>query len=302
MNKVCVLLAAYNGEKYLVEQIESILNQTEVDVDIYISLDLSTDGSYEIISEYAKLDNIHLLEYGARYGSAGQNFFNLLLSIDFSSYDYVSFSDQDDIWLDDKLKQSILSIKNENADAYSGNVTAFWSDGKQCLVKKDYSQTRYDYLFESSGPGCTFVLSNKLAIAIQLKLNSKKEQLNTLWLHDWFCYSFARANGFRWVIGSQPLMLYRQHENNEVGANSGAKAIISRAKVVLSGDAFDKVKAQADFLDQKEIPIQYINSGTLSSLVKLFFISFECRRKRSEKIFLSVAILLLSLKKILGVR
>ncbi|MBC7006735.1 glycosyltransferase family 2 protein, partial [Photobacterium sp. BZF1] len=217
-------------------------------------------------------------------------------------YDYVSFADQDDIWLVDKLKQSILTIKNENADAYSGNVTAFWCDGKQSLVKKDYSQTQYDYLFESSGPGCTFVLSKKLADAIKLKLKSKKNQINNLWVHDWFCYSFARANGFRWVIGSEPLMLYRQHDSNEVGANAGIKAIISRTKVVLSGDAFDKVKAQADFLDQKELPLEYMNSGTLHSLFKLFFISLKCRRKWSDKIMFSVAIALLSLNKILGVR
>lgn len=296
MKKVCILLAAYNGEKYLREQLESILNQNEVHLDIYISLDLSTDGSYDLIRGFANLNNVFLLDYGAKYGSAGQNFFNLLCQVDFESYDYVAFSDQDDIWLSEKLSKSILLMSENNADAYSGNVKAFWEDGSQALVKKDYNQTEYDYLFESSGPGCSFVLSKYLAVSIKNSLLKKENERTSLWLHDWFCYSFARYNNYKWIIGSEPLMLYRQHQSNEVGANSGFKAILSRAKVVLSGEAFDKVKVQASFLEQNELPIKYLRSNRRIDLIKLLLISHKCRRKFLDKIFFALAIFILSVK------
>ena len=137
--KVCVLLAAYNGEKYIKEQLDSILSQVDVAIDIYISLDLSTDLSLDIINKYKnRHKNIYILDYGQRYGSAGQNFFRLLMDVDFSNYNYVSFADQDDIWLPNKLYHAIEMIKLHNCDAVSSNVLAFWENGREKLIKKDY--------------------------------------------------------------------------------------------------------------------------------------------------------------------
>lgn len=83
-NRVAVLLAAYNGEAYLREQIETIINQVHVSVDIFISLDTSTDNSLELLrSLSSKHTNIKLLETGKTFGSAGQNFFHLLMDVDF---------------------------------------------------------------------------------------------------------------------------------------------------------------------------------------------------------------------------
>lgn len=297
MKKVCVLLAAYNGEKYLKEQLDSILEQKDVEVFLYVSLDLSTDQSLEILQRYSKLKNVNIMEYGKRYGSAGQNFFNLLLKVDFSQYDYVAFADQDDIWLGNKLSRSIELLLCNHASAYSGNVQAFWENGKETLIKKDYEQTSYDYLFESAGPGCTFVMSENLASSIKFLLAKNSGKISDLWLHDWFCYSFARSNGYKWFIGSEPLMLYRQHESNQVGANSGITAILERAKVVLSGDALNKVMTQASFLSQNEKPIELIRENSAWSFFKLFFCSFKCRRRLSDKLMFAMALLLLTLRK-----
>lgn len=298
MIRVCVLLAAYNGEKYIKEQLDSILSQQGVELDIYISLDVSTDSTYELISSYFKEKNVHVLEYGEQFGSAGRNFFHLLCEVDFSAYDYISFSDQDDIWLPNKLEVSISCIHAQKSDAYSGNVTAFWFDGRKALVKKDYKQVEFDYLFEAPGPGCSFVLSNKLAMDIKCCLLSKKEQIDKLWLHDWFCYSFARSNDYKWYIDSEPLMLYRQHGTNEVGVNTGLKAMIIRFKKVLSGEALDKVLLQACFLNQEELPIMLLKNRNMLSLFKLSLLSKKCRRKKSEQYFFSIALFLLSIKQV----
>ena len=69
-------------------------------VNIYVSVDLSTDNTIEIIRKYQMYESrIKLLKYGERYGGAAKNFFRLIRDVDFFKYDYVAFSDQDDIWL-----------------------------------------------------------------------------------------------------------------------------------------------------------------------------------------------------------
>ena len=98
--KVAVLLAAYNGMKWIDEQIQSILNQKQVSVDIHISVDVSTDGTYEHCLQLAsQYSNIYVLPYGVRYGGAARNFYRLIRDVDLTGYDFVSFADQDDIWL-----------------------------------------------------------------------------------------------------------------------------------------------------------------------------------------------------------
>ncbi|MDN3608466.1 glycosyltransferase [Vibrio ostreicida] len=298
--KVCVLLAAYNGEQFLEEQLESILLQLDVSVDVYVSLDLSIDGSFDIISKYVGKANVYLLPYGASFGSAGQNFFNLLINVEFNNYDYIAFSDQDDIWLPHKLHYSIELMLAKNAYGYSGSVSAFWEDGRQSLIKKDYAQSEFDYLFESAGPGCTFVLNQILACEIQSFLISNKDNISQLWLHDWFCYSFSRDRKYKWVIGSEPLVLYRQHDNNAVGANNGIRASINRAAMVLNGQALEKVKSQSQFLEQHENPIQLIRSGSPADFLRLSLIGHKCRRRTRDKVIFTVAMLLLSVRRFLG--
>ena len=297
-SKICVLLAAYNGEKYIESQLESILNQQNAELDIYISLDLSTDNTLEIIDKYKETHpNIILLEYGKRFGSSGQNFFHLLQSVDFSGYNYIAFADQDDIWLPEKFSTAIQSIKQHNVDGYSGNVTAFWPNGKKQLIKKDSPQVEFDYLFESAGPGCTFVMTRALAFAIQQLLTQKPEGIANLWLHDWFCYSFARSKGYKWFIDASPYVLYRQHDNNQIGARKGIRAFLYRIKTILSGDGFDKVLKQADYLEQCEYPVQLINLKNAISFIKLAFIGKKCRRRNNEKMYFTFAVIILILKR-----
>lgn len=292
---VAVLLAAYNGEQYIEEQLDSIIAQKGVKPAIIISVDKCSDSTLEVAEKYVLQypEIISILPYGDKYGSAGQNFIRLLLEVDLVKYQYISFADQDDIWLVNKLERAIDELELKNVDAYSANVTAFWETGREALVKKDYKQVEFDYLFESPGPGCTFVFNQRLAISFQKHLQSKSKELKLLWLHDWYCYSFARFNGFKWYIDSVPLMKYRQHNNNEVGANSGWSSFKSRLKVILSGDGFIKVLTQASFIGQLDLkPMQLLNNNSRFSMFKLLLISWKCRRQLSHKILLSLACLI----------
>ena len=109
---VRVILAAYNGSQYIDEQIASILAQQDVDVELYISIDLSSDNTLAICRNYQKIHpNIFLLPYGKHFGSAAKNFFELIREVPVSDSDFFALSDQDDIWLPKKLKWAIACME-----------------------------------------------------------------------------------------------------------------------------------------------------------------------------------------------
>lgn len=234
--RVAVLLAAYNGMQWIEEQVSSILNQQNVDVSLFVSVDLSTDGTEHWVCDLIeKHDNVVMLPYGQRHGSAAANFFHLIRAIDYSHFDYISLSDQDDIWLPNKVFHAIGEIKRRGVAAYSSDVMAFWPDGRKALLKKSYRETKYDHFFESPGPGCTYVLSADMLKDFCDKYSSFESFASKLTTnHDWFLYAYARCNGFGWYIDSHISMFYRQHAVNEVGMNKGIKAYLNRLKLVRS--------------------------------------------------------------------
>ena len=116
MEKVCVLMSTYNGEKYLKEQIESILNQENIEVDILIRDDGSTDNTLNILENYTqKYKNIRY--YTGENLRSAKSFMNLLFTV--KEYDYYAFSDQDDVWKKNKLYTAVSKLK-EGYDLYGG--------------------------------------------------------------------------------------------------------------------------------------------------------------------------------------
>ena len=293
--KIAVLLASYNGIKYIKEQLDSILNQKEVDVTIFISDDLSTDKTVEYLQNiYKDFKNIVYLPSGSKFGGAGKNFFRLIRDVDFSSFDFISFVDQDDIWYEDKLIRAIKTIEYKQIDAYSSNVLAFWEDSKEMIINKSSSQARYDYLFEAAGPGCTYVLKKDLAIFLQNFICDNWEEVNKVELHDWFIYAFARENNYKWHIDEKLSMRYRQHTSNQVGANDGLKAKLKRLKKVFSSwyrDEIIKIIKVLRLENKYKFSKYILNKSYLNNLLLLKY-SFEFRRNKKEKLFLSLLILL----------
>ena len=289
--KIAVLLASYNGVKYIKEQIDSILNQKEVDVTIFISDDLSTDKTVEYLQDiYKDFKNIVYLPSGSKFGGAGKNFFRLIKDVDFSSFDFISFVDQDDIWYEDKLIRAIKTIEDKQLDAYSSNVLAFWEDGKEMIINKSSLQARYDYLFEAAGPGCTYVLKKDLAISLQNFICDNWEDVNKVELHDWFIYAFARENNYKWHIDEKPSMRYRQHTSNQVGANDGLKAKLKRLKKVFSSwyrEEIIKIIKVLRLENKYKFSKYILNKSYLNNLLLLKY-SFEFRRNKKEKIFLLI--------------
>lgn len=285
MPALAVCLAVYNGTRWLPEQLASILAQTDVVITVYVSVDLSTDGTEAWIDAHAaKDDRIVVLPHGRSFGGAAPNFFRLLLEIDFDGFDYVSFADQDDIWLAGKLARAHEVLVQSGADAYSSNITAFWPDGRQLLVKKSQPQRRWDFLFEAAGPGCTYVMKVDLARAIQAVLRERWTDAQKIGLHDWFSYAFARANGYRWVIDDYAGMLYRQHLENQVGVNAGWSAMVFRSRKVLNGWGLVQAALISDLVGLKNEPFvrRWLNGGRLG-LLKLALCASQCRRRARDR-------------------
>lgn len=292
MEKIAILVAIYNGRKWLDEQLTSILQQAEVEVDIFISVDLSSDSSYEYICDkYSSFNNIFILPYGMRYGSAGKNFYRLILDVDFTGYNYIAFADQDDIWYQNKLTRAVSLLANTEYDAYSSNVLAFWESGKECVIDKAQPQVKYDYLFEAAGPGCTYVFKNKLAQNFKSFI-FENNLAKTVVLHDWLLYAYARANEYRWYIDEEPSMLYRQHSNNEVGANNNIRAAYKRIKLSRQGWYRTEIlKLSNMFCKNTNKIFNSLNENGLFNRLYLLMNVKNLRRRNRDR--LAIAILLL---------
>lgn len=295
---VAVLLAAYNGEKWLPEQIASILVQEGVDVTIFVSMDLSTDGTLALLKTCADENSkIKLLDYGDRYGGAAKNFMRLVRDVDFSQFDYVALSDQDDIWLSKKLKRAHEVISQLGASGYSSNVVAFWASGKETLVSKAQAQRRWDFLFEAAGPGCTYVLRKDLVATFKARVIASWDKVQNVGLHDWFIYAFARAHGHRWIIDPTPGMRYRQHAENQVGVNRGWSALRSRSKKIWSGWAMAQSCLIAELVGLQDEPfVQRWVTGRRTGMLSLALHAGQCRRRLRDRILFAVCCLVLAVK------
>lgn len=218
MEKVDILLATYNGEEYLREQIDSILNQTHTEFRLLISDDGSIDGTREILNEYKEKDERIEIFFQENNLGVVKNFEFLLEKVEAK---YYMFSDQDDIWKETKIEKSLSKIEGGFDLVYSDlevvdenlNVTysSYWKlKGISGKIKK-YNNFQSLYL-NNFVTGCTII--------------SKKELINTFMplpntskfvLHDYWISLIISQNGKIAYI-DEPLIKYRQHKNNKVGS------------------------------------------------------------------------------------
>ncbi|WP_296188649.1 glycosyltransferase [Pseudomonas sp. UBA1879] len=285
-----VLLAAFNGIRWIEEQINSILRQIDIEVTLYISIDPSDDGTEDWCNDLAAAHpNVVILPQVSPSGGASQNFFRLIRDVNLRDYDYIAFSDQDDIWYSDKLVRAVQALKRENAAGYSSNVRAFWPSGGRSLIDKAQAQVEWDFFFEAAGPGCTYVLTKHLACDLKISVSKQWQTISQVTLHDWYCYAFARRNGYRWHIDSEPSMDYRQHDHNLLGANKGIRRLIERYRRIHDGWWFGQVRLISQLLGVPSNPL--INTSNLYSKWQLMLLSLnagQCRRRLRDKIGFAV--------------
>ncbi len=212
---IAVLMSTYNGERYLREQVDSILAQERVDVRILVRDDGSTDATGTILDEYRRR--------GALAWRAGENlgparsFMRLLAGA--PDCGYYAFSDQDDVWLPGKLAAAVDAL------AALGDVPAMYLCQARLVdaalapigpePKLRPRLTFGEALVHEFCSGCTVVLNRGLRAIVA---GFSPEYLP---MHDGWVYCVAHAVGARVVFDPVPRILYRQHGGNAVGLGNG---------------------------------------------------------------------------------
>ena len=223
MYKVQVLLSTYNGEKYIKEQIESILNQTYKNIQIIISDDCSQDGTRDILKEYENNDKIKVFYQEKNLGYV-KNFEFLLKQVENDLY---MLSDQDDVWKEEKIEKTIEKLKNENLDLVFGdlevvdeNLNTICKSYNKYMhldkkIEKHINSYRLQYMYNCM-TGCT-IASKKDWIDKFMPLPTNSRYM----IHDYWMGLVIALKGKVGYL-KEPYILYRQHGNNQVGVSKAS--------------------------------------------------------------------------------
>lgn len=219
--KVHILLSTYNGERFLAEQIDSIRKQTFQDWILLIRDDGSSDGTRQIIRDYClKDERIFFINPDDTINLGVIQSFHTLLK--YERADYYFFSDQDDIWLEQKLELQLAAAKAYPADKPLLVYTDLKVVGQDLtIMHESMIQTQSDHantqlvqeLTENTVTGGVAMINHSLA-----GLWTGREEYDLL-MHDWYLALMASALG-NLVYIDEPTELYRQHEANVLGART----------------------------------------------------------------------------------
>ena len=214
MKSVTVMISTYNGEKYLREQIDSVLNQKGVDLHVLVRDDGSKDSTLELLREYSEKDSRLEFYQGKNLGPA-HSFLELMYKA--SGTDYYALCDQDDVWDEDKLIIAVNMIQklDNNAPAlYYSNLRLVDSNLK-CLrnafLSSQEQKNKYAALLENKATGCTSLYNNAASELFKVKIPDYCS------MHDTWLYIVCKIMG-NTIYDHEPHMSYRQHGNNVVGA------------------------------------------------------------------------------------
>ncbi|MGF1872916.1 glycosyltransferase family 2 protein [Photobacterium indicum] len=219
-----VILCSYNGSFYIIEQLESIIQQSIQPSKIILSDDGSSDNTILLVKEFlSNYDDIELVIIeGPRKGPS----LNFLSTLKYSTEEYVFFADQDDVWLKDKIERYLDYITIFSKDV----PQLFFSDA--LLVDENRNFEGFTHLqhlkirpeeldsnsliFLNYIQGATICLNSNLVNLINRQV--KETGLNDIIIHDWWCALVANYFG-EIVFIDEALIEYRQHDNNVIGSN-----------------------------------------------------------------------------------
>lgn len=231
IGNIAILMATYNGEKYLAEQIDSLMAQTMQDWHLYIHDDGSVDSTVSMIKEYADKypDKITQLDYPAQ-GGACMNFLSMLERVEAP---YYMFCDQDDVWMRNKIeleyaemkrlevvhsnKPVIINTDLKVVDADLRTVhPSFW---QYRGIYPDFVKEFKDFAATNVATGCTMLFNR------QAKEAMRKPCKHTV-MHDaWVTMSVMVSGGILHNMKT-PTVLYRQHGDNTIGAFDAGRLTI----------------------------------------------------------------------------
>jgi Glycosyltransferases involved in cell wall biogenesis len=277
---ISILMGTYNGEKYLEQQLQSIAVQTYKDWKLIVSDDGSTDRTRELIEKFAQQfpDNKVILLTGPGKGFAA-NFYSLLNRNDINS-EFYAFCDQDDIWIENKLE---VAVKKLTSESNSLNKYRLYGSRTKLIDSNENSigfSPRFLKLFQfrnallqSYAGGNTMVFNRELKVLFETLPSDLK-----IVSHDWIMYIVCSAMNGTVIYDHQPYILYRQHDQNLVGSNTGIMSKVTRFNRLFAGEFKSWSKTNCMTLEcikekmPPEIKLDYerfnaLNSGLLTRVV-----------------------------------
>ncbi|MGL4902766.1 MAG: glycosyltransferase family 2 protein [Cetobacterium sp.] len=223
MQKVAVLMSTYNGEKYIKEQLDSLLNQTHKNIKIIIRDDGSKDKTTEILLEYKKKYSSKIELLLEKNIGVVESFFKLLYLVE-ENYDYYCLCDQDDYWLPEKIEKALLKLE-ESLKKHSNHIGLYFSNLtltdcnlniKEAKMKKQVIPTLRNSIFQNDLYGCTSLFTKEYLFI--LKKGIEKIDSQKIFLHDHFIYIVGNIFS-KVVYDENSYILYRQHQQNVSGAS-----------------------------------------------------------------------------------
>jgi rhamnosyltransferase len=297
--RVAVLLATFNGEKFIASQLASVFGQVGVEIHVIARDDGSSDGSVAALRSYqnampSKLTILEDDEYDG--GSAGRNFLAILQQLSEHDYDYFAFCDQDDIWNPVKLAAAIDGMRSANSAGYSSNLIAF-DDSQQraWLINKSHPMRQFDYLFQSASAGCTYVLDQRAFAIVKSVLRENKIELPRILSHDYLIYALCRSHGLRWILDDASYIFYRQHDSNAFSAMPGMRGLWQRWNLARGGWFKQNIMFVTKLLPDDVMASAIsdrLENLTLANRVWLAMRCHQFRRRRRDQILLAITILL----------
>ncbi len=214
---ILVLMSTYNGELYLPEQIESIMQQKDVNVSLLIRDDGSKDNTENIVKQFqGKYPNRIDFYRGKNLGPA-KSYLDLIKTA--KKYEYYAFADQDDYWEKEKLNRAISKIKdadNRNGKVYLSSLHLVDKDLNHISYSKiDKKITFEKEMIKNIATGCTMVFD------YNLKESISKLDVDYITMHDSFVLRYAMLVGGFYYVDDKSFIKYRQHGNNVLGMKSG---------------------------------------------------------------------------------
>lgn len=289
-------MSTYNGELFLREQIDSILNQRvpeNTKLHLLVRDDGSVDETTKILTEYAEGGS--LTWYCGENKRPARSFWDLVQNC--PEADYYAFCDQDDVWFQDKIARALERLKNEGDNMpllYCSSVTV--ADRELNPIRKmggDDPYTDFAHsLVYSLAPGCTFVFNSNA----MRELRKYDMESNYALIHDWLAHKIVAMTG-NVVYDNEPSMLYRQHGNNVIGAQremtligfimkvkrvmgsySNVRSDSAKSLLSVYGDQIDDEKRNllnivANYREDKQLKKAFMKNGAFAIKGKISFLN-----------------------------
>lgn len=260
---VSIAIATYNGEKYLRKQLESIYNQSYKNIEVIVCDDCSTDKTIEILREYEKKYGLKIFinEFNLGYVK------NFEKAISLCNGNYIALSDQDDIWLEEKIEILIKEIGNnllihsdcELIDDNDNIIQKSWK-------KEIFSHQCYeDFLFSNVVTGCTILFKREL-------LKSALPFPDGLAYHDWYIAILAaKQNKIKYL--NKSLIKYRQHSSQDTGAISPSRwrgILFDKFLRILGKKVYREVAIEKQLKNLKSLKSSLPENKALDDVIEYF--------------------------------